>query len=183
MRSHSDWGSDKVLKSTCFAWVNLNHIINSCGKKMIDICYVGSGVKCHPLSYWSIVMMPPVEFSTSQFCAKPGKKNKGLLESLSTPWVDKKFVSKMIFFPFLDIDLRQSLVTSRELKILVWGPEHLTSCFITQVSCPRIIWSFKLCWMFGLGMSSRNGSCFIELQKMDSQLHHFIQSVMAIHQP
>ena len=64
-------------------------------------------------------MMPPVEFSTSQFRAKPGKKIKGLLESLSTSWVDKNFVSKRIFFRFLDIDLQQSPVTSRELKILV----------------------------------------------------------------
>ena len=71
------------------------------------------------ISYWSIVMMPPVEFSTSQFRAKPGKKNKGLLESLSTSWVDKNFVLKIIFFPFLDIDLQQSPVTSTELKILV----------------------------------------------------------------
>ena len=86
---------------------------------MIDICYVGSGVKYHSLSYWSIVMMPLVEFSTSQFRAKLGKKNKGLLESLSTPWVDKNVVSKMIVFLYLDIDLQQFPVTSRELKILV----------------------------------------------------------------
>ena len=86
---------------------------------MIDICYVGSGVKYHSLSYWSIVMMPPVEFSTSQFRAKLGKKNKGLLESLSTPGVDKNVVLKMIVFLYLDIDLQQFPVTSRELKILV----------------------------------------------------------------
>ena len=86
---------------------------------MIDICSVGSGMKYHSLSYWSIVMMPLVEFSTSQFRAKPGKKNKGFLKSLSTPWVDKNFVSKMIVFRYLDIDLQQFPVTSRELKILV----------------------------------------------------------------
>ena len=66
---------------------------------MIDICYVGSGVKYHSLSYWSIVMMPPVEFSTINFVPNQ-EKNKGLLESLSTPWVDKNFVSRMIFFSF-----------------------------------------------------------------------------------
>ena len=47
------------------------------------------------------------------------KKNKGLLESLSTPWVDKNVVLKMIVFLYLDIDLQQFPVTSRELKILV----------------------------------------------------------------
>ena len=52
------------------------------------------------ISYWSIIMMPPVEFSTGQFRAKPGKKNKGLLESLSTPWVDKKICGENDFFSF-----------------------------------------------------------------------------------
>ena len=37
---------------------------------MIDICCVGSGVKYRPLSYWSIVMMSPVESSTGEFGAK-----------------------------------------------------------------------------------------------------------------
>ena len=55
---------------------------------MIDLCYVGSGVNYHSLSYWSFVMMSPVEFSTGEFCAKSPlngnqEKNKGLLESLS----------------------------------------------------------------------------------------------------
>ena len=74
--------------------MDLNHVINSRGEKMIDIRCVGSGVKCHSQSYWSIVMTSPVEFSTGEFRAKtgmksplkwhnqPGKKNKGLLESL-----------------------------------------------------------------------------------------------------
>ena len=39
-------------------------------EKMIDICCVGSGVKYHSLSYWSIVMTSPVEFSTGEFRAK-----------------------------------------------------------------------------------------------------------------
>ena len=41
-------------------------------KKMIDICCVRSGVQYHSLSYWSIVMMLLVEFSTGvvEFCAK-----------------------------------------------------------------------------------------------------------------
>ena len=45
---------------------------------MIDLCYVGSGVNYHSLSYWSFVRMSPVEFSTGEFCAKwqPGKKIK-----------------------------------------------------------------------------------------------------------
>ena len=34
---------------------------------MIDICWVGSGVKSHSLSYWSIVMTSPVEFSSGEF--------------------------------------------------------------------------------------------------------------------
>ena len=37
---------------------------------MIDIGYVGSGINYHSLSYWSFVMMSPVEFSTGEFCAK-----------------------------------------------------------------------------------------------------------------
>ena len=39
-------------------------------EKLMDICCVGSGVKYRSLSYWSIVMTSPVEFSTSEFCAK-----------------------------------------------------------------------------------------------------------------
>ena len=49
---------------------SLHHIINSRGKKMIDICCVGSGVEYHSLSYWSIAMTSPVEFSTGEFRAK-----------------------------------------------------------------------------------------------------------------
>ena len=48
--------SDKVSKSTCFARMDLNHIINLREKKMIHICCVGRGVKYHSLSYWSISM-------------------------------------------------------------------------------------------------------------------------------
>ena len=40
------------------------------GEKMIDTRFVGSGVKYHSLSYWSIVMTSPVEFSTGEFSAK-----------------------------------------------------------------------------------------------------------------
>ena len=45
-------------------------------KKMIDICCVRSGVQYHSLSYWSIVMMLLVEFSTGvvEFCAKEAVK-------------------------------------------------------------------------------------------------------------
>ena len=39
--------------------LSLDHIINSRGKKMIDIYSIGSGVKCHSLIYWSIVMTSP----------------------------------------------------------------------------------------------------------------------------
>ena len=39
-------------------------------EKMIDICYVGLGVKYHLLSYWSTVMTSLVEFSTGEFRAK-----------------------------------------------------------------------------------------------------------------
>ena len=62
--------AERVSWSTCFAWMDLNHIINSCGKKMIKICCVGSRVKYHSLSYWSFVMTSPVEFSTGEFRAK-----------------------------------------------------------------------------------------------------------------
>ena len=60
----------RCLESTCFPRMDLSHIINSRGEKMIDIRFVGSGVKYHSLSYWSIVMTSPVEFSTGEFSAK-----------------------------------------------------------------------------------------------------------------
>ena len=41
---------------------------------MIDICCVGSGVKYHFLSYWSIVMTSQVEFSPVSF--KPNRYEK-----------------------------------------------------------------------------------------------------------
>ena len=37
---------------------------------IFDVCSVGSGVKYHSLSYWSIVMTSPVEFLTDEFRAK-----------------------------------------------------------------------------------------------------------------
>ena len=55
---------------------------------MIDMCFVGSDVKYHSLSYWSIVMTSPVEFfdrwkshqtgmkSSWQWHNQPGKKIK-----------------------------------------------------------------------------------------------------------
>ena len=39
-------------------------------EKMIDICCVRSGVKYRSLSYWSVIMTSPVEFSTGEFRAK-----------------------------------------------------------------------------------------------------------------
>ena len=57
MWSHSDRACDEVSRSTCFALMGLNHIINSRGKlKMIDISCVGSGVKYHSLSNLSIII-------------------------------------------------------------------------------------------------------------------------------
>ena len=66
-------------------------------EKMIDICYVRSGVQYHSLSYWSIVMMSLVEFLTGvvKFLRQTGSKsplkwhnqsgkNKGLLSLLTT---------------------------------------------------------------------------------------------------
>ena len=70
---------------------------------MIDICCDGSGVKYHSLSYWSIVMTVPVEFSTGEFRAKQvwkvlknsttnqEKKIKGLLESLGVEKLELSF--------------------------------------------------------------------------------------------
>ena len=43
-------------------------------EKMIDICCVGSGVKYHSLSYWSVVITSPVEFSADKFRAKQVRK-------------------------------------------------------------------------------------------------------------
>ena len=40
---------------------------------MLDIC-VGSGVKYHSLSYWSVVMTSPVEFYIDKFRAKQVRK-------------------------------------------------------------------------------------------------------------
>ena len=42
---------------------------------MIDICCVGSGVKYHWLSYWSIVMTSQVEFSPVNLYAKQYEKS------------------------------------------------------------------------------------------------------------
>ena len=57
MRSRSDRASDEVSNFTR-------------EKKMIHICCVGSGVKYHSLSHWSIVMTSLVEFSSREFRAK-----------------------------------------------------------------------------------------------------------------
>ena len=62
--------AERVSRSTCFAWMDLNHIINSRGKKMIKISCVGSRVEYHLLSYWSFVMTSPVEVLTGEFRAK-----------------------------------------------------------------------------------------------------------------
>ena len=43
--------------------------VNSCGKKMINICCVRRGMKYHTMSYWSTVMKSAVEFLTCEFCA------------------------------------------------------------------------------------------------------------------
>ena len=37
---------------------------------MIDIFFVGRGVKCHSPSYWSIVVTSPVKFSTARLVFK-----------------------------------------------------------------------------------------------------------------
>ena len=44
-------------------------------EKKIDICCVGSGVRYHSRSYWSIIMTSLVEFSTGEFRAKRGMKS------------------------------------------------------------------------------------------------------------
>ena len=44
-------------------------------EKEIGICCVGSRVRYHSLSYWSIIMTSPVEFSTGEFRAKRGMKS------------------------------------------------------------------------------------------------------------
>ena len=67
--------SGEVLRSICFAWMDLNHSINSCGKKMIDICCVGRGVKYHSLSYWSIVMKSKWEFFDQWISRQTGMKS------------------------------------------------------------------------------------------------------------
>ena len=42
---------------------------------MVDICCVGSGVKYHWLSYWSIVMTSQVEFSPVNFIPNRHEKS------------------------------------------------------------------------------------------------------------
>ena len=80
-----------VDRSTCFTWMDLNHIINSWMKKAIDICCVGSGVNyhslllvnCHDITElhgWILHqtgMKRPLKWHH-----QPEKKIKGLLESL-----------------------------------------------------------------------------------------------------
>ena len=64
--------SERVTKSQ--GQLVLNHIKNPSGKKkMIDICCDRSDMKYHSWSYWSIVMMSPVEISTGEFCTKQEK--------------------------------------------------------------------------------------------------------------
>ena len=41
---------------------------------MIDMCFVGSDVKYHSLSYWSIVMTSPVEFRPVNFAPNSYEK-------------------------------------------------------------------------------------------------------------
>ena len=88
--SFKAWGraaTDEISRSTCFAWMDLNHD-KFTREKMIDICCVGSSVKYLLLSYWSIVLTSPVEFSTGELWSpskwhnQPGK-NKRLIECLA----------------------------------------------------------------------------------------------------
>ena len=61
--------SERVTKSQ--GRLVLNHIKNRrAKKKMIEICCDRSGMKYHSLSYWSIVMMSPVEILTGEFRTK-----------------------------------------------------------------------------------------------------------------
>ena len=111
-----------------FASMDLNRIINSRGKKMIDICCVGSGVRYHSLSYWSIVMTSPVEsfdrWNSSQTGMKSPlkwhinqqeKKNKGL-QSLwtakrinSSVWPEHLDAQSFSWFKFLLVQCERSL--------------------------------------------------------------------------
>ena len=75
--------------------MDFNHIINSGGEKMIDICWVGSGVKSNSLSYWSIVMTSPVEFSSCEFRTDHKKNNnKGLFSKSKKSIVSVTFSVK-----------------------------------------------------------------------------------------
>ena len=69
--------SDEVSRSTCFAKMDLNHVINSRGKNLIDvyICCVGSSVKYHSLSYWSIMMTHRYDFQFVKFVPNRYKKS------------------------------------------------------------------------------------------------------------
>ena len=61
---------------------------------MIDMC-VGSGVKSHSLSHWSIVMTSPVEFSSGEFRANQKKNNnKGLFSKSKKSIVSVTFSVK-----------------------------------------------------------------------------------------
>ena len=62
---------------------------------MIDMCCVGSGVKSHSLSHWSIVMTSPVEFSSGEFRANQKKNNnKGLFSKSKKSIVSVTFSVK-----------------------------------------------------------------------------------------
>jgi len=78
MSSHNDRASDEVSRPPFRLNEFESYYKFTRGKNVIDICCVGSDVKYHSLSQWSIVMTSAVEFSTRH--NQPGKNNKGLLE-------------------------------------------------------------------------------------------------------
>ena len=92
MMSCSDQASDELSSSTCFAWMDLNHIINSRGKndwhmlcpEWREISLTVLLVNCHDVTgrifdLW-ISHQTGIE-SPLKWHNQPGKKNQGLLES------------------------------------------------------------------------------------------------------
>ena len=88
-------------------------------EKMTDICCVGSGVKYHSLSYWSVVMTSPVEFSTDKFCAKQVRKvlkngitNQGKKDFYKSNLVNDCYQTQELLAAFF---LQHSMFVSRPL--------------------------------------------------------------------
>ena len=149
-----DWLSDEVTRSNCFPWMDLNYIINSHGKKVIDIlCSVRSGVKIISLTVLLVNcyvtdrifdrwisrqtgMKSPFRWHNHLL----GKKTKGLLDSLLASMV-VMWVSCAIYWKKNLSHLGKLIIYPCFKKAFL----HCIECNIKiNVICVKIVLSFML---------------------------------------